>query len=172
NSAYNDQPDYSGFWKDRDYLREMHTLTIPVLVSHNWGDWNVKQVNGWQAIHALTNSPNSRAIFGDRWHGHGLPQDLHGFSYSDTVDAWMDHWLRGVHNGIPGSLPRITSRSSDQNKGLPYTWAPRVHPLALTLSHDSGGFVLHPGHRAVPASSPDASYTWTGLNTESASGAQ
>lgn len=173
NAAYNDQPDYNGFWKDRDYLREMGQVTIPVLVAHNWGDWNVKQVNGWQVIHALTHSPNSRAIFGGRWHGHGIPQDVKGnFSYSDELDAWMDHWLRGVHNGIPGSLPRITSRSSDNTTELRYTAAPAVHPLVLTLSHDRAGFTLNPGHRAAPAGSPAASYTWTGLNTESAAAAE
>jgi X-Pro dipeptidyl-peptidase len=173
NAAYSDQPDYTGFWKDRDYLREMHTVTIPVLVAHNWGDWNVKQVNGWQVIHALTNSPRSRAIFGGRWHGHGIPQDVKGnFSYSNTLDAWMDHWLRGVQNGIPGSLPRITSRSSNDSTELPYTLAPGVHPLALRLSHDSHGFTLDPGRRPVPAASPGAAYTWTGLNTESVSAAQ
>ncbi|MFL5824452.1 MAG: CocE/NonD family hydrolase [Solirubrobacteraceae bacterium] len=173
NSAYSDQPDYTGFWKDRDYLRQMHTVTIPVLVAHNWGDWNVKQVDGWQVIHALRNSPRSRAIFGGRWHGHGIPQDVKGnFSYSDALDAWMDHWLRGVHDGIPGSLPRITSRSSNDSTELHYTRAPAVHPLALTLSHDSNGFTLRPGHGPAPAGSPAASYTWTGLNTESASAAQ
>lgn len=173
NSAYNDQPDYTGFWKDRDYLRHMQSVTIPVLVAHNWGDWNVKQVNGWQVIHALTHSPRSRAIFGDRWHGHGIPQDVDGnFSYSRAVDAWMDHWLRGVRNGIPASLPRITTRSSDENTGLPYTPAPEVHLLALTLSHGQNGFVLRPGHHGAPAGSPAASYTWTGANTESGAAAQ
>ena len=171
NAAYSDQPDYSGFWKDRDYLRHMQSVTIPVLVAHNWGDWNVKQVNGWQVIHALTNSPSSRAIFGDRWHGHGIPQDLKSLSYSKVVDEWMDHWLRGIDNGIPGSLPRITTRSSTEHTGLQYTPAPAVHPLDLTLSHDSSGFTLHPGHITAPAGSPAASYIWTGLNTESASGA-
>jgi X-Pro dipeptidyl-peptidase len=173
NSAYSDQPDYTGFWKDRDYLRQMGKVTIPVLVAHNWGDWNVKQVDGWQVIQALTHSPRSRAIFGGRWHGHGIPQDVKGnFSYSDAVDAWMDHWLRGVHNGIPGSLPRITSRSSDEATELPYTPAPSVRPLPLTLSHDSSGFVLRPGHHVAPAGSPTASFTWTGLNTESGAAAQ
>jgi X-Pro dipeptidyl-peptidase len=151
----------------------MGGVKIPVLVAHNWGDWNVKQVDGWQIINALTHSPDSRAIFGDRWHGHGVPQDVaNNFSYTATVDAWMDHYLRGAANGIPGSLPRITSRSSDQATGLPYTPAPAVHPLRLTLSHDSSGLTLHPGGTAVPAGSPTASYTWTGLNTESMSAAQ
>jgi X-Pro dipeptidyl-peptidase len=173
NAAYSDQPDYTGFWRDRDYLRLMHTVTIPVLVAHNWGDWNVKQVNGWQVIHALTRSPNSRAIFGGRWHGHGIPQDVKGnFSYSAALDAWMDHWLRGARNGIPGSLARITSRSANTSTELPYTRAPRAHALKLTLSHDSSGFVLDPGHRRIPAGSPAASYTWTGLNTESGAAAR
>ena len=171
--AYSDQPDYGGFWQERDYLRDMGGVTIPVLVAHNWGDWNVKQVDGWQIIHALTHSPDSRAIFGGRWHGHGVPQDVpNNFSYSAAVDAWMDHWLRGVDNGIPDSLAKITTRSSDETTELNYTPAPAVAPLKLTLSHDSSGFVLHPGRGVAPAGSPAATYTWTGLNTESASGAQ
>ena len=171
--AYSDQPDYGGFWDERDYLREMPDVHIPVLVASNWGDWNVKQVDGWQIIHALTNSPDSRAIFGGRWHGHGVPQDVaNSLSYSATVDAWMDHWLRGADNGIPASLPRITTRSADETDELPYTAAPDTQPLHLTLSHDANGFALTPNGGAAAAGSPAASYLWTQGNSESAAGLQ
>ena len=166
--GYSLTPDYDGFWLDRDYLKDLGTVTIPVLVASNWGDWNVKQVDGWQIIHALTHSPSSRSVFGDRWHGHGIPQDVpHNFSYSATLDKWMDHWLRGISNGIPGSLPRTMTRSSDENTGLPYTPAPAVQPLKLTLSHAATGFVLDPNGGLAPAGSPAASYIWSGQNTES-----
>jgi X-Pro dipeptidyl-peptidase len=176
--AYNDTPNYGGFWQERDYLDgnpgdptdDIHSVTIPVLVASNWGDWNVKQVDGWQIINGLTSSPNSRAIFGGRWHGHGVPQNTKDFSYDDpggAVDQWMNHWLRGVDNGIPQSLPRITTRSADDNVELGYTAAPRTHGLRLTLSHDAGGFALTPDGGASSAGSPAASYAWTQSNTES-----
>ena len=176
--AYSDTPNYGGFWQERDYLDgnpgdpndDIHSVTIPVLVASNWGDWNVKQVDGWQIINGLTHSPDSRAIFGGRWHGHGVPQNTKNFSYDDpggAVDQWMDHWLRGVHNGIPNSLPRITTRSADDQTELDYTAAPHTHDLRLTLSHTADGFALVPNGGASAKGSPTASYEWTGSNTES-----
>jgi X-Pro dipeptidyl-peptidase len=171
--AYSDTPDYGGFWEERDYLRRLGSVKIPALVAQNWGDWNVKQVDGWQAFHALTRSRDSRAIFGGRWHGHGVPQDVPGsLSYSETVDKWYDHWLRGVPNGIPGSLAKITTRSADDKTEFNYTPAPDTQPLQLTLSHDANGFTLNPASGAAPTGSPAASYLWTGLNTESDAGMQ
>ena len=177
--AYSDTPTYGGFWQERDYLDgnpgdptdDIHDVTIPVLVASNWGDWNVKQVDGWQMIHGLTNSPDSRAIFGGRWHGHGTPQDVaNNFSYTATVDAWMDHWLRGIDNGIPQSLPGITTRSADETTELPYTAAPDTQALHLTLSNNAtDGFALTPNGGAT-AGGPAASYLWTQSNTESGAG--
>jgi X-Pro dipeptidyl-peptidase len=93
-------------------------------------------------------------------------------SYSATVDAWMDHWLRGVDNGIPQSLPRVTTRSADETTELPYTAAPDTSALHLTLSHNADGFALTPNGGASPAGSPAASYLWTQANTESTAGSQ
>src|SRR3954452_9349169 len=47
--GYNQTPDYDGFWMDRDYVHQLGSVRIPVLVASNWGDWNVKQKNGWGA---------------------------------------------------------------------------------------------------------------------------
>jgi X-Pro dipeptidyl-peptidase len=177
--AYSDTPTYGGFWQERDYLDgnpgdahdDIHDVTIPVLVASNWGDWNVKQVDGWQIINGLTNSPDSRAIFGGRWHGHGTPQNVaNNFSYTATVDAWMDHWLMGVDNGVPQSLPRVTTRSADETAELPYTAAPDTQSLKLTLSNNStDGFALTP-NGGPTAGGPTASYLWTLSNTESMAG--
>ncbi|HJR45623.1 MAG TPA: CocE/NonD family hydrolase, partial [Actinomycetota bacterium] len=41
--GYDDTPDYDKFWIERDYLRDADKIDIPVLVAHNWGDYNVKQ---------------------------------------------------------------------------------------------------------------------------------
>jgi X-Pro dipeptidyl-peptidase len=84
----------------------------------------------------------------------------------------MNHWLRGADNGIPQSLPRVTTRSADETTELPYTAAPDTHPLHLTLSRSAAGFALTPDGGAAPAGSPAASYLWTQANTESAAGLQ
>jgi hypothetical protein len=45
---------------------------------------------------------------GSRYRGHGRP----GGSYQATVDAWFDHYLKGVANGVE-TQPNVTSEMSD-----------------------------------------------------------
>ncbi len=44
--GYDMTPDYDAFWQERDDARLASGIEIPVLVAHNWGDWNVKQDPG------------------------------------------------------------------------------------------------------------------------------
>jgi len=115
----NDTPDYDKFWIQRDYLRDADKIDIPVLVAHNWGDWNVKQEEGWNLFHALKNSPKKVMFFGDRYSGHGTPDG----AYAKTVRAWMDHYLMGENNGTP-SLPKIISETANYDGALEYLTAP------------------------------------------------
>ncbi len=73
--GYDDTPDYDKFWTKRDYLRDAHKITIPVLVAANWGDWNVKQEESWNWFKALKNSEKRVLYMGTRWKGHGPPSD-------------------------------------------------------------------------------------------------
>lgn len=106
--GYSLTPDYDAFWRDRDYAAHASDITIPVLVAHNWGDWNVKQDTGLRMWHALTRSKDKRLFLGTRWSGHGTPKG----SYSATVHAWMDRWVGGVDNRIEQTLPLVTSQTS------------------------------------------------------------
>jgi X-Pro dipeptidyl-peptidase len=118
--GYNVQtPDYDKFWIERDYLRDAHKIDIPVLVAHNWGDWNVKQEEGWNLFHALKNSPKASMYFGHRYLGHGTPEGR----YDKVKHMWMDHYLKGMDNGIE-NLPRITSESADYDGPLDLLSAP------------------------------------------------
>ena len=62
--GYDDTPDYDAFWRERDYLRQAKKVRIPVLVAHNWGDYNVKQSEGWNWFHALTSRPSACCTWG------------------------------------------------------------------------------------------------------------
>ena len=175
--GYSLTPDYDGFWLDRDYLKDLGTVSIPVLVASNWGDWNVKQVDGWQAYHALTGSRFARMYFGSAWHGHGVPPNAGvqaGMdNYRATVDKWFAHWLTGADNGLETSLPPVTSATTDSAgaKSDRYLAGPEpgVTPVQLHLAHDSGGgWALSPDATPAGAGSPAASFTWSGTNTETA----
>ncbi len=106
--GYELTPDYDVFWHERDYLVDAAKITIPVLVSHNWGDWNVKQEEGVNLWRALTNSRFKRLYMGTRWDGHGTP----GGEYGNTVIEWMDRWLKGEQNGLERRLPPVVSQTS------------------------------------------------------------
>ena len=107
--GYDDTPDYDKFWLERDYLKDAGKIKIPVLVSSNYGDWNVKQDEGWELFHALKNSDHAVMFFGSRWEDHGAPAHE---DYAKTVKKWFDHYLMGKDNGID-KLPSVISHTAD-----------------------------------------------------------
>ena len=106
--GYDATPDYDAFWRDRDYAREASKIDIPVLVAHNWGDWNVKQDTAFRLFESLTRSPSKKLFFGSRFNGHSRP----GGEYAAVKLAWMDRWVGGVKNGIERKLPAVTSQTA------------------------------------------------------------
>ena len=129
-----DSPDYSEFWLERDYVKDAHKITIPVLVSHNWGDWNVKQEEAINLWRALTGTKHRNLYMGHRWDNHGVP----GGEYQQTVDAWMDRWLKGVRNGIERTLAPVVSHTADSTGPLDFVASrpPVVTPVTLYAAPD------------------------------------
>ena len=133
--GYDDTPDYDDFWLERDYVVGAPKIRIPVLVAFNWGDWNVKQENSINFYRALTGSANRKLYAGTRWHGHGTP----GGDYQKTVDAWFDHYLLGVANGIE-NMPDVHSEMSTYDGATGWyagAW-PKTTPVTLYAQHSSG----------------------------------
>jgi X-Pro dipeptidyl-peptidase len=125
--GYDDTPDYDKFWRDRDYIRHADKINIPVLISHNWGDWNVKQEEAFKMFNAIKNSPKKALYMGTRYSGHGTPDG----KYDQTVDAWFDHYLLGKDNGIE-NLPSVTSQTSDMDgPGKFISGRPVTMPITL-----------------------------------------
>jgi X-Pro dipeptidyl-peptidase len=162
-------PTYDDFWLDRDYVKDAHKIDIPVLISHNWGDWNVKQEEAWNLFRALRNSPKKVLYMGTRWHNHGTP----GGDYDKHVDMWMDHYLKGVDNGIE-KLPSVISQTSDYEGPLGFKKGmPKTRPVELIAQEAflGGGYqwallptdpIFFPGTTPATAKFPSA-----GINTES-----
>jgi len=126
--GYDETPDYDKFWLERDYVKDADNIDIPVLVSHSWGDWNVKQDEAWNLFRALSNSPKKVLYMNDRYTGHSTPDG----NYAKFVDAWMAHYLMGVDNGIEKS-PTIVSETADYSGPIKYLSANRVSTKPVTL---------------------------------------
>jgi X-Pro dipeptidyl-peptidase len=168
----NDTPDYDAFWLERDYVVDAWKVDVPVLIAHNWGDWNVKQEEAIYLYRALTSSPNRKLFMGTRYSGHGRP----GGTYSETVNAWMDHYLLGVANGIE-SMPDVTSQTSDcdgPGAFISGPW-PGTTPVALFGQEDAADpdyrWKLLPTKPRKRAAKGPATFVTTGTNTEAGANA-
>jgi X-Pro dipeptidyl-peptidase len=164
--GYDDTPDYDAFWLERDYIVGAPKVRIPVLVAHNWGDWNVKQEEAIKLYRALTGSANRKLYMGTRWQGHGRP----GGDYQQTVSAWFDHYLMDVPNGIE-RMPDVHSQMSTYDG--PGAWYagpwPRTRDVTLFAQHAVGSdyqWRLLPSRPAPTRASPQATFVSTGTNTE------
>ena len=164
--GYDDTPDYGAFWLERDYVVDAPKIKIPVLVAFNWGDWNVKQENSINFYRALTGSANRKLYAGTRWNGHGTP----GGEYDATVDAWFDHYLMGVANGIERTTDVHSEMSTYDG---PVGWYagpwPRTTGVTLFAQHASAAeyqWRLLPTAPATTPVSPQATFVSTGTNTE------
>jgi X-Pro dipeptidyl-peptidase len=168
--GYDDTPDYDAFWLERDYIKDAGKIRIPVLVAHNWGDWNVKQ-EGINLYRALTGSSNRKLYMGTRWTGHGTP----GGDFQRTVDEWFDHYLLGVSNGIE-RMPDVHSEMSTYDGPVGWyagSW-PKTRDVTLYAQHASGGdygWRLLLGRPQATPVSPQATFVSMGTNTETTANA-
>jgi X-Pro dipeptidyl-peptidase len=87
--------DFTKFWADRDYVSLVKNIKAATFIIHGQDDWNVKQKNAiqlWEALEGIA----PRRMF--------LHKGGHGSTYSHSVpkklQAWFDHFLEGVDNGI------------------------------------------------------------------------
>jgi X-Pro dipeptidyl-peptidase len=167
-SGYALSPDYDAFWQERDYAKDAPKVTIPALVELNWGDWNVKQDTGIRYWQNLTHSSFRRLAVGTRWAGHGYP----GGEYASLPVDWMDHFLRGVKNGVERTPEVISQTSDSKGKGEFINGpVPRTTDVALYAQGGSvnGGYgkALLPAPPKGKITLPTVTYLPTGSGTES-----
>jgi X-Pro dipeptidyl-peptidase len=170
----NDTPDYDAFWLERDYVVDAANIDIPVLVAHNWGDWNVKQEEGINLYRALSASPAKRLYMGSRYRGHGRPS----VGYAATVDRWLDHYLLGIPNGVPEAVPAVTSEMADYGGALGNYAGPWPSTTDVTLfaqeerADPDYPWKLLPKSPRSPTLQKSAVFSFTtGTNTETAANA-
>ena len=168
--GYDGTPDYDAFWRERDYVRHARRVRIPVLVAHNWGDWNVKQEEGFKFFKGLRNSRKRAMFFGSRYHGHGSP----GGTFDQTLHRWFDHYLMGVNNGIR-RFPKITTQKADYEGARKFVSRNHLPTRKIRLVAQEVGKKWAHGYKwkLLPRRPPNgkrgrrATFESTGSNTES-----
>lgn len=166
--------DYSSFWAERDYMRDVENVEAAVLAQHGLNDWNVKTLQTAQWYDAVAEQGVPHKVW---WHqrGHGdwayrLNQD----AWLREVNRWFTRFMYDVPNGVE-SEPHAVVQREDGSWHTEADWpAPAAEAVDVTLlpgGRTTGG--LTAGHRDGRAVTEtivdDASFDATGLASADAS---
>ncbi len=123
--GYSSDPDYDGFWVERDYLRLASRVKVPVLISHGLLDFNVKTWEGTAWYEALR---TEKAMVLGQW-PHASPRGKYP-DWNEFLTKWFERWLYGVKNGVEKEPP-VRIQSSDREWRLGEWGRARKQVLAL-----------------------------------------
>ena len=104
--GYDESPDYTKFWSDRDYLKDADQFRVPVLIGGGWQDYNVKQEESINLYNALpVDDPATTEAEGVPFkflfmgqNGHGNPSAI--AEWSKTLQSFLDYTGKGIDTGI------------------------------------------------------------------------
>jgi predicted acyl esterase len=88
----------SGFWQERNYLKDVDNVRAATLLAHGNNDFNVMTKQAAQFYAALRNRDVPHMFFFHQGGHGGPPPDV-------LINYWFTRYLYGVHNGVE-SLPR------------------------------------------------------------------
>jgi X-Pro dipeptidyl-peptidase len=99
--------DYSPFWAERDYLRDVDNVEAATLVAHGLRDWNVMTRHAAQWYEALKANGVPHKIY---WHqgGHGGPPP------DAVLNRWFTRYLYDVQNGVEEEPRALVQRETGQ----------------------------------------------------------
>ena len=170
--GYSTSPDYDDFWLARDYRKDAANFRAAVLIAHGWQDYNVKQSEGTDMYESLPvddrRTPEVEGVpFKKLYMFQGPHSGVTGDEWEPLLEAFFDHTLKDVANGVDGGDPVITQgRTSDDPTGQPFVhesaWPPAsTGPLSYELGREDSGGTL-----AIRGSGQPGSFVDLGISTE------
>lgn len=119
--------DYSRFWQQRSYLRDVANVRAAVFVAHGLQDWNVKPSQAGRWYRALRAQGTPAKIF---WHqgGHGGPPPIAAQS------RWFTRYVMGVRNGVENDLRAIIQDDNGSNRRYADWPVPGSRPRSVALA--------------------------------------
>ena len=130
--------DFSTFWNDRNYMKDVHNVHAAVLAAHGNNDFNVMTKNMAQFYEAIKKLGVPHMLYFHQGGHGGAPPDV-------FINLWFTRYLFGVHNGVerlprawivrePNACPvRQTTAAGDQSNTATLTVAD-TGPLTLGLT--------------------------------------
>jgi X-Pro dipeptidyl-peptidase len=129
--------DYSPFWHERNYMRDVGKVRASVLLVHGLNDWNVRTKQSVQWWNALAARDVPRKIWLHQG-PHTDPFNVRRAEWISTLHRWFDFWLHGLRNGIM-SEPMADVETAPNQWGTHRNWpVPGTVPVPLFLGPATG----------------------------------
>ncbi|MEV3991764.1 Xaa-Pro dipeptidyl-peptidase [Streptomyces sp. NPDC049837] len=129
--------DYTGFWRERDYLKDVGRIKAGVFLVQGLNDWNVKTRHAGLLWEALEKHGVPRTLWLHRA-GHSNPMPLRMEAWLDRLHQWFDFWLYDVDNGALDG-PKVDVEQADFSWRQQREWpAPGTRDVTLRLTADGG----------------------------------
>ena len=114
---------YNRFWDERNYLNLIDQMKCSALIIQGLADFNVKPTNATKFFEAIEEKGLERKMLMHRGK-HIYVYNLDNSPVFKTVVDWLDHYLKGVDNGINNSSKVIIEDDYDVNMWHKYdTWS-------------------------------------------------
>ncbi|MDQ3579374.1 MAG: Xaa-Pro dipeptidyl-peptidase, partial [Actinomycetota bacterium] len=102
--------DYSPFWDERNYVKDVRDVRASVFAVHGLNDWNVKMTHVEQWYEAIKRQGVEHKIW---LHQLGHVDPFNQPEWLPTLNRWMSHYLYGVDNDIERA-PKSTIQREDK----------------------------------------------------------
>ncbi|MEE1355603.1 MAG: CocE/NonD family hydrolase C-terminal non-catalytic domain-containing protein, partial [Absicoccus porci] len=131
---------YNRFWDERNYLKHVDNIQASIFVIQGLNDWNVKPDQGIRLFEAMQAQGKECMMLLHRGQ-HIYTYHLEGAPTLRLIDAWLDHYLKGIDNGIEKG-PRIyVENNLDQKRWDTYRSWPPVPNQSFILHHPEETFI-------------------------------
>lgn len=119
-----DSANYNRFWDERNYLNLVNNIKASVFIVHGINDWNVKTNQCIPFFKEL----EKRGIPAKMMLHQGTHVYIHTLRDSHMLDIlyrWLEHYLKGIDNGIDNEPAVLVESGIDQAVWMPSeTWPP------------------------------------------------
>ncbi len=147
--AYSRTPDYTDFWKERDYVLQASRFRAAVFLVHGWQDYNVKQDEALRLYDAIPVAGRGKpgVPYKRLWLTQSSHADGSGPGYTEALDRFWAATLKSTSYPDP-TIPAVTSRGADGVWRTAAAWpVPGTRPSTYWLGRTSAGGVLSPTPR-------------------------
>ncbi len=112
-AADRESGNYNRFWDERNYLRQIDNMRASALVISGLNDFNVKPTHAIKLFKELERVGAERKLLLHRGE-HVYIYNLEGSPTMDIINRWLDHYLKGVNNGIEKESMVVIEDDIDQ----------------------------------------------------------